>query len=165
MIKCLPAPILRQLNGSEKSILDILTDLCELQVKKGVSGASYCYPSETWLASRIGRTRETASKCVSKLSRMGLIYVIHRRKYKGHWQTNLYKFGIELIRILKGLRVAVAELVHRVKFSSHIVNKTTDSKENQLTKVLLRNHTRRKTGDISDYLVRLGQKFGFEYKQ
>jgi len=96
---------------------------------------------------------------------MELLSVIHRRKYKGFWQTNLYRLGAKLLIILKRYKEAVKEYINRVTFSSHIVKLTTVNKEKGALEGVLRTRLQRKKEDISDYLVRLGQKYGFDYQK
>jgi hypothetical protein len=83
--------IYNQLDGYDFRILEYLMYLCKIQAKKSPTGARYAYPSEAHLASKLDTTRETISRHVSKLSRLGVIAVTHRRKVRGHWQTNLYR--------------------------------------------------------------------------
>jgi hypothetical protein len=112
--------IYNQLDGYDFRILEYLMYLCKLQAKKSPTGARYAYPSESHLANKLDTTRETISRHVSKLSRLGVIAVTHRRKVRGHWQTNLYRI---VSHVWWKVQQAISQLrgkTHRVTPTSHL---------------------------------------------
>lgn len=164
MLNQIPKEIAIQLNGTDCKILEIIEHMCRIQSKKSPSKAWYCYPSEEWIANKLGRTRETISRSIQKLSKLDLIYVTHRRKFQGRWQTNLYRLGVELLKILHRYKEAVKIFIHRVTSTSHIVKLNTVNKSNNDIKEPLASKKPPPKEAITEYLASLGKKFGFEYK-
>jgi len=163
MISQIPLEIQSRLNSTDLKVLDLIVCMCRCQSKKSESRTSYCYPSEPWIGTKLSRTRETISRSVSKLHKMELLSVIHRRKYKGVWQTNLYRLGAKLLIILKRYKEAVKEYINRVTFSSHIVKLTTVNKEKGALEGVLRTRLQRKKEDPDQMLTELCRRHGCEY--
>ena len=82
---------LRQLDGKDLMILEHLMFLCKVHKQNSESGASYAIPSQMWLAKKIGIRRETVSRHITKLARLGILEVTHRRQVKGKYKTNMYR--------------------------------------------------------------------------
>jgi DNA-binding transcriptional ArsR family regulator len=82
---------LRQLDGKDLMILEHLMFLCKVHKQNSKSGASYAIPSQMWLAKKIGIRRETVSRHITKLARLGILEVTHRRQVKGKYKTNMYR--------------------------------------------------------------------------
>ena len=89
----LPHEIVICLSRAEIYTADLILDLCRCTSKKIPSKALYACVGQKWLAERVGVTREWISKCVSKLSRLGILRITHRRKIAGIWKTNMYRAG------------------------------------------------------------------------
>jgi len=123
MLERIPRTKLKPLRGTTGHVLEIILAVMKVTPFKDISGSEYCIPSQRWIASRLVCSRETVSRSVTRLSKLGLIHVIHRRKVRGRWQTNLYKLGQELCKIIYGIKKATRNLLHRVTVSSHIENK------------------------------------------
>lgn len=110
-----PQDIYNQLDGVDFRLLEEIDYLSRCQAKHGKTGARYCFPSEAYLAQKLSRCREVISRHVSKLSRLGVLSVIHRRKVRGHWQTNLYRIVSSVWwRIRKGLGKTISRDFSRV---------------------------------------------------
>lgn len=78
-----------RLDGHDFRLLDELAYLCKLRQKH--VGASYCTPSTSYLSAKLGIVRESVSRHITKLTKLGILSVTHRRKRDGTWLTNLYK--------------------------------------------------------------------------
>lgn len=118
----LPRDVLSRLNSTDIQTLDIIADMCLRQGKKSPSGACYAFPGQAWLSHRMIRARETVNRSIGKLRGLGLIEVIRRRQWRGHWQTNLYKLGHQFLYSVNRCKEALNALLHRVTSSSHIVS-------------------------------------------
>ncbi len=117
----LPQNTLSSLCATDIQVLDLIGSMCKAQGKKGASGAWYCFPSETWLAGKVGRSREWISHSVNRLQKLGLVNITRRRKVRGHWQTNLYRLSLYLLGLLKNTKAWFQTFLHHVKSTSHIV--------------------------------------------
>lgn len=155
----LPREILIQLNSTDINILDTLISMCRAQVSKSPTGAAYAFPGQTWLGSKIDRARENVSRSVSKLKKLGLIEVIHRRKIRNMFQTNLYRAGHALLFILKQTKAALAALLDHVTKPSHIVNNS-HSKETEKDSIRSLS-IKMKSEDLPNIIKRLANKMGF----
>jgi predicted transcriptional regulator len=116
-----PKELERRLNGSDLKILNFIGYLCKQTAKRSPSGAQYCFPSEATIAERVGICREEVSRHVNKLSMLGILKIVHRRKEHGVWRSNLYK-----IISWEGWRLSrVAAVIHKsldhVRKTSHKV--------------------------------------------
>ena len=100
----LPHEIVVCLSRAEIYTADLILDLCRCTSKKIPSRAMYSCVGQKWLARRVGVTREWISKCVSKLSRLGILRITHRRRVAGIWRTNLYRVGDALKKGYKTAR-------------------------------------------------------------
>ena len=121
MYTIVPQETRKKLSATDIQIFDIISSMCKSQGKKGRSGAWYCFPGEKWIAEKIGRSRERVSKSVQRLQRLRLIDITHRRKREGHWQTNMYRLSLNIMRGLGELRHWFSSVFHRVTQPSHIV--------------------------------------------
>lgn len=111
---------LNQLDGHDLRILEEIDYLSRLQGKKSPTGARYCCPGQKYLGEKIGLARENVSRHITKLMKMGILDVTHRRPIRDMFQTNLYKIRSwifwRLGKILRSLR----SLPKRVTQPSHI---------------------------------------------
>lgn len=111
MTASLPKSIVLQLNESDIKVSDLLIDMIHRSEKKNPSKKMYCYPGEEWIAERLEISRETVSRAVQKLRRLGILVVINRRKVNGWWQTNLYKLGYWILRITGNLKSLISNVI------------------------------------------------------
>ena len=80
-----------RLSGLQLAIMELLYSLSQSTGRRVKSGARYCFPSQQWLAGRLGVSRRSVNHAVRLLRLRGILDVIHRRKKDGWWQSNLYK--------------------------------------------------------------------------
>lgn len=110
------------LSGLELSTVELLYQLSQSTGRRVKSGARYCFPSQAWIAGRLGVSRRSINHVVARLRRLGILDVIHRRRKEGHWQSNLYK----VINCVSWWRYRLAEVfrpvLHREKQASPIEN-------------------------------------------
>jgi biotin operon repressor len=131
--------------------------MVEMAIKKKQDGKldmKVLYMTQYWLAERLGKTREWISKSICKLEKLGLLKVIRRKKENGKWDTNLYRIGYVILRLLGLWRQAVRELINRVKSNLQGVGVTIKEnmerkKENHLIEV--------KHSDLYSILERIGK--------
>jgi Mn-dependent DtxR family transcriptional regulator len=147
---------LRQLNGTEMIVLEVIYDMCLRQTGRSPTGAAYCYPGQGWIAKRIGKSREWVNRCLQKLCRMGLLQSQRRRKVRGMWQTCLYKLGTVLLTLLRSPKSLIHALLHRVKYTSHIVKKPSLVRENSGLKRAFKEP--RAGPNLEELISRLGKK-------
>lgn len=111
----------------------------------------YATPGQLYLAHACELSRATVSRRVSFLSSKGYLVITYRRKYKGEFQTNLYKFGKVLWAQIVNVTRRFQAFFNRVTPKRHIV---------PLTRV----NTTQKVNDIEhdtvfeQLLTRLGKK-------
>jgi hypothetical protein len=120
---------LTQLNATCQLVLQLINSLCKTTQTKSPSKAFYCFPSEDWLARRIGKSRVQVSRSVSRLKMLGLISITYRRKVRGIYQTNLYRLGRALLFALNKAKALKNGLSYRVTSMLHRVSNTLISKE------------------------------------
>lgn len=110
------------LSGLELATVELLYQLSQSTGRRVKSGARYCFPSQAWIAGRLGVSRRSINHVVARLRRLGILDVLHRRKKEGRWQSNLYK----VINCVSWWRYRLAEVFrptpHREKQSSLIEN-------------------------------------------
>lgn len=122
--------IYRKLDGHDIRLIEELVYLSRLQSKKSPSGAKYCCPSEIYLAKKLGVRREAVSRHVSKLARLGVLEVTHRRKVRGMWQTNLYRVRRAFAWLIGKVMAIINYRKDRVRPKAHITL-LKEEKENQ----------------------------------
>ena len=109
----------RQLDGYDIRLLEEIEFLSKLQAKKSITGAKYCCPSEIYLSKKVGIARENISRHISKLSRLGILAITHRRKLRGNWQTNMYRIVSWVWWRLRQATQTLRSLPSRVTQPSH----------------------------------------------
>ncbi len=114
--------LLKDVKGIEFKLLAELTRLSYKTKKRSPSGAFYCFPSEAYLARRVGVRRETVSRHICRLHREGFIRRTRRRKVQGRWQTNLYVVGKWAARVVRKTIRAVLKLPDHVRKTAHIAS-------------------------------------------
>ena len=77
--------------GTGFRVLELVDYLCKQQRKR--TGALYCTPSQEYMAERLGVVKETISRTVSDLVRLGFLVVQPRRCVAGKWKTNMYRLA------------------------------------------------------------------------
>ena len=82
---------LKQLDGYDLRLLEEIHFLCRCKAKSSKTGARYANPSEEYLSRKVGLSRSNVSRHMSKLSKLGILLVTHRRKVRERFQTNLYR--------------------------------------------------------------------------
>jgi len=110
----------RQLDGPDIRLLEELNHLSRIQGKKSPTGAKYCCPSEMYLSKKVGIARENISRHVTKLTKLGILAVTHRRKLHGNWQTNMYRIVSWVWWRLRQATEKLRSLPSRVTQPSHI---------------------------------------------
>lgn len=152
----LPLDILKCLHKTDITLLDLIYDLCRLTGRKVPSGALYTCASEKWLAGKLGRSREWVSKSVCKLTRLGLLDRVRRRKVDGFFQTNIYRVGSQIKKGFQDYKSLLFQYLSRVKSRSHIVHK---DKEREVKTKELRVY-RMETSDstLEEVLLRMKQR-------
>jgi hypothetical protein len=123
----LPMDIRNQLTANELQVFYLLFDLFQIRSKNFPGRSIYAFPSEAWLAQKVGCTRQYVSHCVQRLQYFKLITITHRRKVKARWQTNLYRFGLTLAKCLNRVTSCFSFTLHRVNKTcniakDHIIN-------------------------------------------
>lgn len=112
----------RRLSGLELAVVELLYKVSKFTARGSKTGARYTFCGQKWIAKALGCTRETVSHIITRLSALGIIEVIHRRKVNGCWQTNLYK----VINFTHWWRYAIMDIwkrpSYRVKQPSHKEN-------------------------------------------
>ncbi len=159
MISALTPALKKELCKADLLCLDLIVQMCLAQRKKGKKHSAYCFPGQTWICEKLGVSREWVCKCIARLRRLDLVVVIHRRKYKGQWQTNLYRIGTTSYRLIGDARAAVGALVDRVKSGLQIVKKTTVLRLKSTAEGVLRTHSDTSNSDLHEYLDGLVDKF------
>lgn len=81
----------RALDGTDYRLIEELAYLSRLRRRKSPSRATYATPGRRYLARKLRVCTATISRHNTKLSRLGILAIIHRRKERGRWQTNLYR--------------------------------------------------------------------------
>lgn len=79
------------LTGTGFRVLELIDFLCRQQRKR--TGALYCTPSQEWIGGRLGVVKETVSRTITQLERLGFLVVQPRRCVNGKWRTNMYKLA------------------------------------------------------------------------
>jgi hypothetical protein len=82
----------------------------------------YATPGQAWLSEHTGYHRVTVSRRVTYLEEKGFLAITYRRKVKGQWQTNLYRFGRILWGMIKHVTQRYRLFFHRVTPMLHIVS-------------------------------------------
>lgn len=134
-------------------------DLCHFRARSSPTGSAYAWPSQEYIASITGLSREWVSKSISSLAAKGLILVTHRRKVKGVWQTNLYRIGAVLWASIKKLTHCISSILHHVNSTSHIVLKPSllRSNDNEIKDFSYNN----KSPGLFEIINRITQKMGY----
>lgn len=131
-----------------------------LHGKQSPTGAQYWEASQKSLAKKFGVCRQTINRNVKLLHQRMIISKRARRRANGLWQTCMYKFGPEMVRIFKGAKAAIAAVVYHVACTRHIVIKTVNNLKYKGLKVELRSHPDKEKADREAYLASLSTKYG-----
>lgn len=123
LLSRLPNETIRQMTRAQIVLLDLLLDLMCCTSRHAPSGAFYAFPSQKFLASRLGMSRPWVSRSVGQLAAHGLIHITHRRKVQGCWKTNLYRAGAALKNSFKATTSRFISFLSRVNLGAHIVKK------------------------------------------
>jgi biotin operon repressor len=150
---------IKQLNCTELRVYLKLKECMKWHGKHSKSGAEYWNASQAWIAQEIGRTRQWVNRCIQKLHKLGLITSMRRRRVKGRWQTNLYRLGPEIVRILKGAKAAVIALAYHVNCTRHTVLKAVSSCKDIRKEGALRAQLNTSKSDLSEYLASLNRHY------
>lgn len=136
MVKPVPEitdAIIRELRSSlstlyfQPSDFMILRKIVYLSILHGHNSPNrtiYATPGELYIANAIGMHRVTISRRIQFLMQKGLLAITYRRKVKGQWQTNLYKFGKVLWGMIKSVTNRFHSFFNRVTPMLHIVSYT-----------------------------------------
>lgn len=119
----LPPEIHKCLSRAEILCADLIIDLCRGTASRVPSRAMYSCVSQQWLAKRVGVTRTWISRCVTKLHKMGILDLRHRRKVKNQFTSNIYRVGEALKKGYKTAKALYLEYISRVQSAAHIVHK------------------------------------------
>jgi len=125
----LPKKLRMLLTWADEMLLEEITYLCGVTSWRSPSGARYAICGEAYLAKEFGLCRSYVSERIQYLEKIGMLNVIHRRKNKGRWMTNLYRIGPVLMDVLtnccRELTGVISLVSHRVGFSRHIASTRT----------------------------------------
>lgn len=125
--------IIRELRSSlstlyfQPSDFFILRKIVYLSILHGHNSPNrtiYATPGEAWLARATGLHRVTVSRRIGFLSKKAILAITYRRKVKGLWQTNLYRFGKVLWAMIKAVTQRFNSFFNRVTPPLHIVSYT-----------------------------------------
>lgn len=87
----------------------------------------YCVPSEKYLSKDAYCARETVSRNITTIKKLGLLRVIQRRPVEGRFSTNLYKLGSLLLSLISRVTSCFFSFFNRVTLTSHIVTETSNN--------------------------------------
>lgn len=127
-----PEDISRQLDGYDLRLLEEIDFLSRCQAKKSIIGAKYCTPSEKYLSKKSNLSRENVSRHITKLKKLGILSVTHRRPKNGRWTTNLYKIVSYVFWRVGGFLKRLRSRPHRVTPATHIAIPVRENKAFEL---------------------------------
>lgn len=110
----------RQLSSIDLRLLDELAYLCRRTQERNRSGAAYAFPGRKYLAAKLGCSIVTVSRHVAHLTRLGILDRLQRRKWRGTWQTNLYRLIHPIAWRAARLREMLQRVTNRVSRMTHI---------------------------------------------
>jgi DNA-binding transcriptional MocR family regulator len=114
--------IYRNIPKCQAFSFNLIKKMIIAQARKSPRGAMYAFPSQKWIASQLGYSREWVNKCIKRLTEMGWLEKINRKRVKGQFRSCLYKLGKVFWAILMAKFPKRKECPHRVKSTSHILN-------------------------------------------
>jgi len=152
-------PLLRYISVRQTYLISRIVFLSLLHSTSDKSRAVYCIPSERYLAKAVDCTRETVSRNLKPLRKIGLLDIVQRRPHGGRWSTNLYRLGKLLWSMIQDVTTRFFAIVHRVTSTSHIVSET---RYNSHTKDIgTRISYKLEDPPLEDILNRISRKMGF----
>lgn len=92
------------------------------QAKKSPRGAMYAFPSQKWIATQLGYSREWVNKCIKRLVEAGWLEKINRKRVQGRFRSCLYKLGKVFWAILVAKMPGRKKQANRVNSTSHILS-------------------------------------------
>jgi hypothetical protein len=93
LVSSLPEEHRSKLVNGVRETLTRIVFLSWKQSEHSGRGSAYCWPSEAWLAKAIGRSERTVRRCLTILSKAGLLTWRRRSTKGGAWTSNLYQVG------------------------------------------------------------------------
>lgn len=111
----MPAHLREKLNSTDILLTELIAEMTIQKDDQKKLNIKTIYPSQAWLAQRIGRSREWVSKAIRKLESMGLVKVIRQRRLDGTWEVNGYRPGYWILATLGLWRQAMKLVLDRVK--------------------------------------------------
>ena len=157
----IPMDTRREMSPSHFLILDLVVSLMKSTSKRSPSRAFYAFPSQNWIAQRLGYTRSYISESITSMAKLDLLDVTHRRKVSGRWQTNLYRIGIVLARALNMVSSWISSFINRVEKNRHIVNKPSISKNIVKEKGTFNSKSPPLVSEVMQYIHELKGKITF----
>lgn len=141
----------------------------------------YCYPSEQWIADRIGFSRQWVCHSIQVLRKAGFINRVRRRKVHEQFRSNLYFLGWKLLTGVDAIRARIRELIHadipavtaggaavrqrnskgisHVKSSGHLVGAISNTSEQDSGRKTLSGNNM--PSKLDDVIKRMADKLGF----
>ena len=109
-----PRDTLQHLTATDWRLIEQLSFLLECARRRG---RSYVWPSQSWLAERLGVTREWISRRSTFLHSLGVLRKTWRRPEGGQYRTCLYELAA-------GLRWGIQRVINTLRSSAKRVNNT-----------------------------------------
>lgn len=124
----MPSHLRERLNSTDILLTELIAEMTIEKDDQKKLNIKTVYPSQTWLANRINRSREWVSKAVRKLEMLGLVKVIRQRRLDGTWEVNGYRPGYWILATLGLWRQAMKLVLDRVKSA---LNKVASKRSNE----------------------------------
>lgn len=100
LVSSLPEGVRKKFKNDSREVCTWIVFLGWKQAEKSGKGAAYCYPTEGWLARKIGKSDRTIRRCLVLLRDAGIIQWRHRQGKFSAWTSNLYSLGKSFLATL-----------------------------------------------------------------
>jgi len=117
----------RQLSLRQTHLIGRVVYLSLLHGVQSSRRGVYCVPSEKYLSKDAFCARETVSRNITVMKKLGLLKVTQRRPVDGRFSTNLYKLGSLLLSLISRVTSCFFSFFNRVTSMSHIVTETSNN--------------------------------------
>lgn len=109
------------LTAAEIYVLDEIHRILRIARKPKNGNKNYSIQSELYMAKKLNLCRVSVSRAVSRLSKIGLVNRLRRRKVDGRWRTNLYRLPTRIwLRKQISEKMSFKPLVNRVTGMLHL---------------------------------------------
>lgn len=144
LVDSLPVQIRRRLRNDMREILQNIVYLGWQQAQRGGRGMAYCWPSEAWFASKLGKSVRTVQRCLVLLKEAGLVEWRRRFNPLKAPTSNLYQLGKSFVA---ALYARTAKKVQQIRDTTYLSHKN-------LKKVRKAEHVRVSSGFFSQSVVK-----------